>query len=187
MSKLETNQVDPSTGTTLTLGTSGDTVAIPSGVTIANSGTATGFGAMTPAFAATLSGDISVNNSETFTKVTFDTEEFDTDNTFSAGRFTPGVAGKYFIAGNVNVTNGTDGTVKIAVMRVYKNGSQLTGSDLRVDFRGNPGKGASLSLTAFVSLSATDYIEFYAANNATGGSANIESYGSRIGGYRILE
>jgi len=187
MSKLETNQVDPSTGTTLTLGTSGDTVAIPSGVTIANSGTATGFGAMTPAFAATLSGDISVNNSETFTKVTFDTEEFDTDNTFSAGRFTPGVAGKYFIAGNVNVTNGTDGTVKIAVMRVYKNGSQLTGSDLRVDFRGNPGKGASLSLTAVVSLSATDYIEFYAANLATSGSANIESYGSRIGGYRILE
>ena len=32
MSKLETNQVDPATGTTLTLGTSGDTIAIPSGV-----------------------------------------------------------------------------------------------------------------------------------------------------------
>jgi len=43
MSKLETNQVDPASGTTLTLGTSGDTIAIPSGVTIANSGTATGF------------------------------------------------------------------------------------------------------------------------------------------------
>ena len=53
MSKLETNQVDPSTGTTLTLGTSGDTIAIPSGVTIANSGTATGFGEdNTPAFSA---------------------------------------------------------------------------------------------------------------------------------------
>jgi len=44
MSKLETNQVDPATGTTLTLGTSGDTIAIPSGVTLANSGTATGMG-----------------------------------------------------------------------------------------------------------------------------------------------
>jgi len=40
MSKLETNQVDPATGTTLTLGTSGDTVSIPSGVTLTNSGTA---------------------------------------------------------------------------------------------------------------------------------------------------
>jgi len=38
-SKVYTDQVDPKTGTTLTLGTSGDTVSIPSGVTITNSGT----------------------------------------------------------------------------------------------------------------------------------------------------
>lgn len=43
MSKVEVDQVDPQSGTTLTLGTSGDTVSIPSGVTLANSGTATGF------------------------------------------------------------------------------------------------------------------------------------------------
>ncbi len=57
MSKLETNQVDPATGTTLTLGTSGDTITIPSGVTIANSGTATGFGNNTPAFHVRKSGN----------------------------------------------------------------------------------------------------------------------------------
>ena len=39
------DQVGPQSGTTLTLGTSGDTVTIPSGVTITNNGTATGFGA----------------------------------------------------------------------------------------------------------------------------------------------
>jgi len=33
MSKLETNQIDPATGTTLTLGTSGDTVNLGAGVT----------------------------------------------------------------------------------------------------------------------------------------------------------
>jgi|TARA_A100001388_G_C28773280_1_gene505373 hypothetical protein len=44
MSKIEVDQVDPQSGTTLTLGTSGDTVTIPSGVTITNNGTATGFG-----------------------------------------------------------------------------------------------------------------------------------------------
>ena len=43
MSKIEVDQVDPQSGTTLTLGTSGDTVTIPSGVTLANNGTATGF------------------------------------------------------------------------------------------------------------------------------------------------
>jgi hypothetical protein len=42
--KVFTDQVDPKSGTDLTLGTSGDSVLIPSGVTIANSGTATGFG-----------------------------------------------------------------------------------------------------------------------------------------------
>ena len=34
MSKIEVDQVDPQSGTTLTLGTSGDTVSIPSGVTL---------------------------------------------------------------------------------------------------------------------------------------------------------
>tara|TARA_R100001244_G_scaffold101025_1_gene75331 strand:+ start:80 stop:898 length:819 start_codon:yes stop_codon:yes gene_type:complete len=46
MSTLNVDKVDPSSGTTLELGTSGDTINIPSGVTIANSGTATGFGAV---------------------------------------------------------------------------------------------------------------------------------------------
>jgi hypothetical protein len=44
MSKLNVNSIEPS-GTTLTLGASGDTVTIPSGATIdASAGTATGFG-----------------------------------------------------------------------------------------------------------------------------------------------
>jgi len=42
VSKIFVDQVDPKTGTSLTLGTSGDTVNIPSGVTLANAGTMTG-------------------------------------------------------------------------------------------------------------------------------------------------
>jgi hypothetical protein len=41
MSLLNVDKVDPSTGTTLTLGTSGDTVSIPSGVTLSGAGTIT--------------------------------------------------------------------------------------------------------------------------------------------------
>jgi len=44
MSTIQANLIEPSSGTTVTLGASGDTVTIPSGATIANSGTATGFG-----------------------------------------------------------------------------------------------------------------------------------------------
>ena len=42
--ELKTNKISPSSGTSFTFGDSGDTFTIPSGATIANSGTATGFG-----------------------------------------------------------------------------------------------------------------------------------------------
>jgi len=41
MSKIFVDQVDPKTATTLTLGTTGDTVSIPSGVTLSGAGTIT--------------------------------------------------------------------------------------------------------------------------------------------------
>jgi len=44
VSKLNVNAIEPSTGTDITLGASGDTITVPSGATITNSGTATGFG-----------------------------------------------------------------------------------------------------------------------------------------------
>ena len=44
MSTLSTNAIIPVTGTTVTLGESGDTISIPAGATITNSGTANNFG-----------------------------------------------------------------------------------------------------------------------------------------------
>jgi hypothetical protein len=44
MSEVKVDKISPRSGTSFTLGDSGDTFTIPSGVTIANSGTATGFG-----------------------------------------------------------------------------------------------------------------------------------------------
>ena len=43
MSTLEVNKITPSTGTSITLGDSGDTFTIPSGVTLTNNGTLSGF------------------------------------------------------------------------------------------------------------------------------------------------
>jgi hypothetical protein len=60
MSKITVDAVEPSTGTSLTLGASGDTITIPSGATLTNSGTATGFGS--PAYASNASAtDDTVN------------------------------------------------------------------------------------------------------------------------------
>ena len=44
MSEIKVNKISPATGTAFTLGDSGDTFTVPSGATLANSGTATGFG-----------------------------------------------------------------------------------------------------------------------------------------------
>jgi hypothetical protein len=58
-------------------------------------------GTMTPSFEAFLSSDTSTLSNDTDTKITFDTETYDSDGTYdtSNGRFTPGVSGKYFIYG----------------------------------------------------------------------------------------
>jgi hypothetical protein len=44
MSEIKVDKISPSSGTALAVGDSGDTITIPSGATITNSGTATGFG-----------------------------------------------------------------------------------------------------------------------------------------------
>ena len=44
MSEIQANKLSPASGTALQVGDSGDTITIPSGATITNSGTATGFG-----------------------------------------------------------------------------------------------------------------------------------------------
>ena len=163
MSKLETNQVDPSTGTTLTLGTSGDTIAIPSGVTIANSGTATGLGETnTPAFAVKLSGDQTIS-SDTVTKITFDSEIYDTDNAFASNKFTvpSGKAGKYFInlQSKLHVTTDYRGVASY----IYKNGSSIEQIRMRAMYNStlfNDGE-TQFAATGVLDLSEGDYIEGY--------------------------
>jgi hypothetical protein len=55
MGTLFVDKLDPQSGTSLEIGSSGDTITIPAGATITNNGTQTGFGGTnTPAFEAYL-------------------------------------------------------------------------------------------------------------------------------------
>ena len=67
MSKITVDAVEPSTGTSLTLGASGDTITIPSGATMTNSGTATGFGKVLQVVNATKSDTNSTTSNSTVT------------------------------------------------------------------------------------------------------------------------
>ncbi len=197
MSKLETNTIDTVSGTstlqvgstnttTITLGVSGDTINVPSGVTIANSGTATGFGgANTPAFSATLASNQILDNSETATKIPFTigspsgSSDFDTASAFASNKFTvpSGQAGKYVFSLGADIESGSNGVVNIAVAYIYRNNAEVAQN--RVDFRGNPGRGAGVMVTKVLDLAVGDYVEGFAANSATGGTAYVYSSSGR--------
>ena len=192
MSKLETNTIDTISGSTnLTLGgTNATDITIPSGVTITNNGTQSGFGGVnTPAFFATLSAIQQTTDLAT-TKVQFDTESFDTDNCYDNStnyRFTPTTAGKYFcytsISGRSNITN------ELTNLRtyIYKNGSELIKS-IGTDFRTNNGYQTLNYTGAMIEMNgSTDYIEFFARVDHNGGANGGVDGGSYAGAYKIIE
>ena len=199
MSKLETNTIDTVSGTstlqvgstntsTITLGVSGDTINVPSGVTIANSGTATGFGgANTPTFLAKLSADQTLSN-QAYTKANFNTEVFDPQSTYDNStnyRFTPGVAGKYFIYGQADF-EGSDITANWIIIR--KNGSNLWGS--HHDASGHTYTTQYIGVTDIAS--ATDYYEIFVYLDTSGTPKLKANFGSPLdvsffGAYKIIE
>ena len=63
MSEVKTNKISPvGANGTVTLGDSGDTITVPSGVTFTNSGTATGFGKMLQIVSMTSSSEVNTTN-----------------------------------------------------------------------------------------------------------------------------
>ena len=186
MSKLETNQVDPSTGTTLTLGTSGDTIAIPSGVTITNSGTANNFGGVnTPYFFAHANGNQTIGTSS-YTKVEIDTEIVDTNSKFDVAnyRFTPAEVGYYIIGGFVRFDSST--TTADCGIIIYKNGSAY--------YKHVEGKSSVTTkhINQVVYLDADDYVELYCYQNGGGnqtinGAGSLDTVASTFYGYKLIE
>jgi hypothetical protein len=182
MSKLETNQVDPSTGTTLTLGTSGDTIAIPSGVTITNSGTANNFGGTnTPFFIARKTSDQVISDA-TLTKLTFeatDTESSSGVFDLTNNKFTVTEAGKYNISINVYHYD-SDNEILRSDGWIYKNGSGYAQwiNDRTTDTNE---RGLQVGGSIIMNLSVNDYIEAYARSDTNdGGSTNIEGSSSLL-------
>ena len=72
MSELKVNKMSPATGTAFTLGDSGDTFTIPSGATVTNNGSATGF---VTAGALDLNGAVLTVDADADTTITADTDD----------------------------------------------------------------------------------------------------------------
>jgi hypothetical protein len=180
LSKVQVDTIDTRSGTstmqigstntsTINLGVSGDTVNIPSGVTIANAGTATGFGGTNDAlfYAYCNDGNAAFNNA-TDTTVVLNAELFDSDSKFNTSnyRFTPGVAGKYFLYGQVRMN--TNQAATLFGTSINKNGVTIASARFSVE---NQGSG---QVTAIVDSNTTDYFTLEAYQN-TGFNHNFNA------------
>ena len=188
MGTIKTTNIEPiADNGTVTLGSSGDTFTVPSGVTVA------GAMASTPAFSAYLGSDQSVTDN-TATKVNFDTEFFDTDGAYDTSnyRFTvpTGGAGKYQIYAQARL-NGGDNNLLLSNIVIRKNGTatyELSGyyGDTN-DINASPS-----NISAIIDLAESDYLEIYVKINTTSGSAgsvdklSYALYQSYWYGYKLI-
>jgi hypothetical protein len=175
MSKLETNTIDTVSGTTnLTIGsTNTSTITMPNGKLTGQS---------YPAFEAYLSADTTISDN-TFTKVPFNVEDFDTDNTYdnlTNFRFLPTVAGKYYVYSGVKLGASVGNKQQHCDVRIYKNGSvwkesQFDPEDQRVT------QASIFIYSTMVLNGSTDYVEIFGRHNVVTSAGAVPRFDAGVG------
>ena len=204
MSKIFVDQVDPKTATTLTLGTTGDTVSIPTGVTLSTgsaiataslgSGTASSStflrgdstwataGGFEPYGASAYSNAAQVIATATYTKVLLPNEYTDTNGEFASSTYTAVSAGDYLVSAQI-YENGETGTSVVWQPYIYKNGSIFLRGSQTTDYA----VGYTFPISAVVvPLSASDTIELYVLHNkGSNASINWDNTGTFLNVWRL--
>ena len=164
---------------TITLGASGEKITTATGAEFSGI-----TGQNYPAFEARLSSDQTLTDN-TLTKIALATENLDTDNCYnnSTFRFTPNVAGKYFVYLNVGFVGG--GGINDSSSQIYRN------TDPHIIALNNDSALTQQSqfCSGIIDLNGTtDYVEAYANNDvAVGSSCILDSDNNKtvFGAYRI--
>ena len=154
------------------------TLAIAQGGTGAATFAAAGL-SNTPNCLVYLSGSQTITD-DTITKITFDTEVYDSDSAFASNKFTvpAGKAGKYAIFLNLSLNAEADSNMNYAYGYIYKNGSNIRSAG--IDFRANPGRRNFVSVFSVEDLAVSDYIEAYAIIDDTSGSPTVSGGSSNL-------
>ena len=156
-----------------------------------NGDVAAGVFTNTPAFHATNTNSqtISLNSN---TKITFDTEVFDTDNAFANSRFTvpSGKGGKYAIY--IDCALQCSAAYNQVWILLFKNGSQADqGNQIEQRLRLTSNyfysdSSQRLSASGTMNLVAGDYLEMYGYINAGGGTPQFNGGTANFSGYRLI-
>ena len=127
-----------------------------------------------PAFSATKSDTNQSVSNGTDTKITFNNEEFDTNNNFASSRFTPTVAGYYHLITTMHFDSAnSNGAFEL---KLYKNGVDNGFFDIVADASPNFNCGGSLIVYA---NGTTDYFEVY-ARHGLGSTILVYSYSVKL-------
>ncbi len=126
--------------------------------------------------------------SATDTLVVFGTEAFDTNSNFASNRFTPTVAGKYYVYSSLSM-QAVDYTMYNTISKIYKNGSNYKSSPVITN---NSALYATpITLSAIIDMNgSSDYVEMYAYMELHSGSVRRlqpEVKGTYFGAYKIIE
>ena len=180
---LKVGQIQTSSGTgTITLGQSGETIALGTGASQT-------LAANTPAFFATLSADQSLSDT-TATKVLIDNEIYDTASAFASNKFTPQTAGKYFVYGGIMINGDSDNDVEVAEFYFNKNSTPV--SQATFDSSTNYLREVQLTLQFSVDMNgSSDYLEMYAYGDFQSGGGTIKGHSDPrartfFGAYKII-
>ena len=186
VSQIKVNEIIKQSGSSISIGESGDAVNIPSGATLDLSNPTVTLNSamkMTPAFQANNPQNGSVaNNTEVL--LSFNTEIYDTDSAYdtSTYRFTPQTAGKYFVYANCRWQTSTNTATRLN-LAIKKNGS----TDV-IAARNNNTDYSTVGCSGIVDMNgSSDYLGVYSYQN-TGNTTAIstESYLTFFGAYRII-
>ena len=177
MSTLKVDTILKRTGTgTITLGQSGDTIALGSGAS------QTGFGGTNlPAFSAYLSNnsDQSISDS-TETKIQFDAERFDTAGAFDTSNYKYVVpsAGKYLIILEAKFSCSSQNAIVGTSVKLKVNGSDSHSTSYLgagyISGTQYPILGNALNVSCVLDLSVSDYLEGFAFIKVDSGTPKVQ-------------
>ena len=183
MGTLKTTNIQTISGSgTLTLGTSGETLALGSGVTS---------NILYPAFQAYAPSDQALT-SAVRTLASYSTEDFDTnnayDNTASNYKFTvpTGYDGKYLFFASAHIISSNDGQLVYGEILFRKNDAAYVGRAIN-NFTGNNVRGTTPAISSIMDLTAGDYIQVHVRGAISANTVKMEggSNGGKFYGYRI--
>ena len=142
---------------------------------------------MYPAFEAVLSSNQNVSNNVA-TKVQFNTEIFDTDNMYDNStnyRFTPTVAGKYFVYASIKIFG--NGDIEMSNTQIYKNGSLYKSVAFDPVNTSNAMNATNLPVSAIIDMNgSSDYLEIIGGIQSSGTTTfEAGTKNTYFGAYRI--